>query len=184
MARPTIFTQELADKIAERIAEGETLKSILSESGMPNASTVFRWEIANQEFCMLLTRAREAGAHAIIGESREIADDGRNDWMEKFGRDGESCGWMVNGEAVARSRLRVDQRWKEASALAPRTYGQKYAVEHSGGINVSLTNASDDDLVNEINELLATGRLKLPTGVQLVDEEGEPPADDDPYGVG
>lgn len=185
MGRPSKFSQELADEIAERIAHGETLKSICEDDHMPNASTIFRWEIANHDFCKLLTHAREVGSHMIIAEAREIADDGRNDWMEKHGRDGQSIGWQINGEAVQRSRLRVDQRWKEATALAPRTFGQKaeMAVKHSGAIGIVNVDVSDDELVAEIMALVTTGRLKLPGGVELEeaddDELADEPDDDD-----
>jgi hypothetical protein len=167
IGRPTLFNQDLASEIAERIADGETLKSVCSDEHMPNRSTVFRWEAQDKAFCDLLARAREAGAHAIIDEGREIADDGTNDWMEKHGRNSE--GWVVNGEAVARSRLRLDQRWKEAEALLPRVYGKKLNVEHSGSI--AFTDASDEDLINELQELLARGVLPLPEGAELVEED-------------
>lgn len=167
--RPTLFTQALADEIAERLANGETMKSICADEHMPSPSTVFRWELAMPEFGALVTRAREAGAYAIVGESREIADDGRNDWMEKHFRDHVS--WVVNGEAVARSRLRVDQRWKEAMALAPRTFGQKTQIEHSGSI--VLVNSTVEELEGELLELLASGRLKLPQGMEVIETEDD-----------
>ncbi len=54
----------------------------------------------------------------------EIADDGRNDWMEVMSKDGESIGWRLNGEAVQRSRLRVDARKWLMSKLLPKKYGE------------------------------------------------------------
>lgn len=180
MARPSKFSQALADEIAERIAHGETLKSICEDDHMPAPATVFRWEIADQQFCKLITHARELGAHMIIAEAREIADDGRNDWMEKHGRDGQAIGWQVNGECVQRSRLRVDQRWKEATALAPRTFGQKaeMAVKHSGAIGLINLDVDDGELVAEILELVATGRFKPPGGVELMEADDVEEDDD------
>ncbi len=37
-----------------------------------------------------------------------IADDGRNDWMERNGE--KDAGWVANGEAIQRSKLRADVR--------------------------------------------------------------------------
>lgn len=60
----------------------------------------------------------------------DIADDGSNDWMERFNKDGESIGWVVNGEAVQRSKLRVDARKWALSKLLPKKYGDKIDVNH------------------------------------------------------
>ena len=40
--RPTDFAQETADIICERIANGESLRGICGEEGMPDKATVFR----------------------------------------------------------------------------------------------------------------------------------------------
>jgi hypothetical protein len=53
----------------------------------------------------------------------EIADDGRNDWMEIISKDGDSVGWRVNGEAVQRSKLRVESRKWLMSKMLPKKYG-------------------------------------------------------------
>ena len=45
-------------------------------------------------------------------------------------------GWRVNGEHVQRSKLRVDARKWLLSKIAPKQYGEKQAVEHSGAIGV------------------------------------------------
>jgi hypothetical protein len=61
----------------------------------------------------------------LTEEILDIADDGSNDWMEKLDKDGKSVGWAVNGEAVQRSKLRVDARKWIASKLKPKKYGDK-----------------------------------------------------------
>jgi hypothetical protein len=37
----------------------------------------------------------------------EIADDGRNDWVERRNGNGEVIGWQVNGEHIQRFRARL-----------------------------------------------------------------------------
>jgi hypothetical protein len=126
--RPSGYTAEIGDRICERLACGESLRSICAEQGMPSQSMVFRWLAQDAVFREQYTRAREAQADVLADETLDIADDGRNDWMEKFGKDGESVGWQLNGEAVARSRLRVDARKWFAAKLAPKKYGDKVAI--------------------------------------------------------
>ena len=43
MARPSKFTEGLADKICERIACGESLRAICEGKSMPGKTTVMRW---------------------------------------------------------------------------------------------------------------------------------------------
>ncbi|HRP05296.1 MAG TPA: hypothetical protein PLV87_10330, partial [Opitutaceae bacterium] len=64
----------------------------------------------------------------MADEMMEIADDARNDWMERRGE--EDAGWQVNGEHIQRSRLRVDTRkWMLSKAL-PKLYGEKQEIDH------------------------------------------------------
>lgn len=126
MGRPSDFTQDLADEICARLANGESLRSIGSESRMPDASTVHRWVQKDEEFRKQYARARELQADTLADETLDIADDGRNDWMLRNAED--NPGYQFNGEAVARSRLRVDTRKWVAGKLAPKKYGDKQTI--------------------------------------------------------
>lgn len=123
--RPSSYTTQVADVICERLANGESLRSICSDEDTPHQATVFRWLATNEAFREQYAHAREAQADVLADETIAIADDGRNDWMEKHGRDGESLGWQVNGEAVSRSKLRVEARKWFASKLLPKKYGDR-----------------------------------------------------------
>jgi hypothetical protein len=67
--------------------------------------------------------ARELGVEAILEEATDIADDGRNDWIEQLGPEGQCEGWRLNGEHVQRSRLRIETRLKLAEKMLPKKYG-------------------------------------------------------------
>jgi hypothetical protein len=179
MGRPTIFNEEVAAEIERRLARGQSLKRMCAEQDhLPHRDTVNDWLDKYPDFSDRVASARARGAHALIEDARDIADDGTNDWMEKH--HGESTSWVVNGEALGRSKLRIEQRWREAEAHQPKVYGKRQMVEHSGSLNVTL--GSDDELVAELLNLAATGRLKLP-GVVL-DEVTETPtheADDEDF---
>lgn len=128
--RPSEFRQETADYICEQLIEGRSLRSICCEDGMPRAPTVCRWLAANEAFRKQYTHARELQADALFDEILDIADDGANDYMgedEKY-----------NGDAVQRSRLRVDARKWMAGKLAPKRYGEKLDVNHEGGMKLTV----------------------------------------------
>lgn len=124
VGRPSEFSEEIADKICEGLADAKSLRKICLEDGMPSQSTVFRW-LADERYATFreqYARAREAQADALFDEILDIADDGSNDFMSEDHK--------YDGDAVQRSKLRVDARKWMAGKLAPKRYGDK--IELSG----------------------------------------------------
>lgn len=148
--RPSDFTQEMADLICERIADGDSLRSICDDENMPSKSAVFRWLAAEPLFRDQYAHARDAQAESYFDDIRDIADDGRNDWMEKKNADGESIGWQENGEAIRRSQLRIDARKWMAGKLKPKKYGDKLDLNVAGRIETM----PEEQLDARITELL------------------------------
>ncbi len=130
MARPSTFTDALFVSILDRIADGESLRAICRDDGMPAARTFLRWIRGNPDLQRAYAIATEARADMIFDELFEIADDARNDWMEKVGRDGQSQGFVVDAENIRRSALRIDARKWTLARMAPKKYGDKL---HLGG---------------------------------------------------
>ena len=126
-------TQELMDLICERLAGGESLRSICRDEDMPSRAKVFRWLLADTEFATRYAHARDAQADALVDEMLDIADDSSNDWMEQRGRDGEVTGWKENGELLKRSALRLSTRQWIAEKLKPKKYGNKVALTDADG---------------------------------------------------
>lgn len=124
--RPSDFSPEIANEICERLIGGESLRGICLDDHLPDARTVHRWLVVNDEFRQQYAHAREVQAETLFDDILEIADDARNDWMERRGED--DAGWVANGENLQRSRLRVDARKWMASKLAPKKYGDKVAL--------------------------------------------------------
>ena len=111
------------------MAEGETLRAVCRTEGMPLASTVRKWVVANVEgLAQRYAHARQLQLDAWADEMREIADDGTNDWMTVTRRDGREEE-VENREVVNRSRLRVDTLKWLMSKLHPSQYGEHVTVE-------------------------------------------------------
>lgn len=130
--RPTTYSLELADAICERLANGESLRSVCRKEEFPAMSTVFKWLREIPEFSQQYVKAKEESADALVEDMLDIADDGTNDWMEQKNGDDEIIGWKLNGEHVQRSKLRVDVRKWAASKLKAKKYGDKITQEVSG----------------------------------------------------
>lgn len=129
--RPSEFTEEMAERICERLSDGESLRSICSLDEFPSKSTVCKWLSQQPSFADQYARARELQADALFDEVLDIADDGRNDWMERHDDEGGNIGWRENGEAMRRSQLRIDARKWMAGKLRPKKYGEKLDIDHS-----------------------------------------------------
>src|ERR1700726_3428027 len=85
--RPSDYSAQLAMSICDRLAEGENLRAICSDAGMPGRATVFRWIARHKEFRDEYTLVRELRAEDLVEEMIEIADD---PWVEKIGADGRA----------------------------------------------------------------------------------------------
>lgn len=127
MARPSKFTQAIADAICTRLMEGESLRAICQDQKMPGQRTVYQWLNDKSEFQQQYARAREVQADRLAEEILEIADDGSRDTYKDD--EGNIC---TDHEVVARSRLRVDSRKWLASKMAPKKYGDRLTQEIGG----------------------------------------------------
>lgn len=124
----------IVDEVCGYIAAGRSLRAICDDPDLlhlPDKATFLRWVAGSDDFATRYARACAIRAEVHVDEMQEIADDGRNDWMERLDKDGQPIGWVLNGEAVARSKLRLEQRRWYAEKLVPKKYGTKVAVEHS-----------------------------------------------------
>jgi hypothetical protein len=111
MARPSEFSQEIADHICERLADGQSLRAICRDNLFPDKATVFRWIAAKKDFRDQYARARETQADALADEILDIAD---------------------KAEDAAKARLQVDARKWLAGKLRPKVYGDKVSTEVTG----------------------------------------------------
>ena len=79
---------------------------------MPARGNVFKWLLSDSViysgFRDQYAQAREIQAECLVDDIIDICDDGSNDFIEN--NDPDNKGYSVNGEAVARARLRVDTR--------------------------------------------------------------------------
>lgn len=136
VGRPSDYTPELADEICERIANGESVRKICEDDDKPNRRTVMRWLETHEDFATKCARARLLQADALEEEMQEVADDGTNDWMERRSEaekgGGIMTGWVLNGEHVQRSKLRVSTLQWRAAKLNPKKYGEKITQEQTG----------------------------------------------------
>ena len=124
---PEPVPQDLAESVLEHLRKGETLSSWCRDNNV-GRTTVHQWRDKDEAFREQYARAKRDGYDAIADSLLDIADDGRNDWMERQGKDGETY-TVVDQEAVQRSRVRIDTRkWLLSKWDGPR-YGDRQRVD-------------------------------------------------------
>lgn len=111
MGRPSDFTPEIANLICERLADGESLRTICRDDDMPDRGTVRRWLASDEEFRRQYAHAREEQGDVYAERVVEEA---------------------MTAEDAATGRLRMDALKWAASKLAPKKYGEKVQQEISG----------------------------------------------------
>lgn len=134
--RPSLYSMELVDAIASRLATGEPMAVICRDDGMPAYRTVKDWIDTKPDVSAAIARARELGYDEIASDCMVIADDSRNDYIEGLAESGDERAVIAraNAEAVQRSKLRIDTRLKLLAKWDPKRYGDKVQLaNHEGG---------------------------------------------------
>ena len=121
----TEFSQDAADLICERLAKGESLRTICGaerdETRLPSQTTVYKWLRTLPDFTQQYALARENQGDSYADRAVDEA---------------------LTATDAALGRLKMDALKWAAGKLAPKKYGDKLDIEHSGGVTVK---ASDLD---------------------------------------
>ena len=127
LGRPTMYNEELADKICEAVAiSTDGLSKVCARNpDFPSRETIYQWRYRHKSFADKYAQAKRTQAELLAEEIADIADDGTNDYY--VDEDGNE---RINGEHIQRSRLRVDTRKWIACKLLPKVYGDKQPNEN------------------------------------------------------
>jgi terminase small subunit-like protein len=108
MGRPSIYTEELADRVLAQIEAGHSLRQIEAMDGLPHRSTIMKWCRVQEGFAEQYARACGSRAELYAEEIIAIADD------MSIGAD--------------HKRVQVDARKWTAAKLLPKKYGENVNV--------------------------------------------------------
>jgi hypothetical protein len=111
-ARPRLYSDELADLVCDRIADGESLVAICAEPAMPSLRTILRWAEENELFAAEYARARDAQAETLASKVIDAADGADEDHQA--------------------AKVKIDAYKWRAAKLSPRKYGEKIDLTSGG----------------------------------------------------
>lgn len=125
------YSQEIADAICARLAEGESLNAICQTEGMPAESTVRSWALDDVEgFAAKYARAREIGYERLADEILRIADTPQPGTKTVSKATGIET---TEGDMIEHRRLQVDARKWMLAKMLPKKYGDKVEQTIQGG---------------------------------------------------
>ena len=148
MVMPTRYTRDLWDVLCDRIACGESLRSITRDPTMPDLKSIWRIlsgtvaQIPQDEYEHLTNRysaARACQADTLREDIQEISDN-----LISIDEAGQEVTRDAN--AINASRVRIDARKWIAERQAPRKWGNKMELSgpDGGPLQVSVVNYCTD----------------------------------------
>ncbi len=119
--RPSLFTEELANLICERVAaHGCGLKQLCKMyDDMPNQDTIYQWRAKYDHFSDSYLAARKKQAHILFETSLEDIEDIKNYYYE----DPKTGAICVDSGIVASQKALANQKTHMASKIRPKEYG-------------------------------------------------------------
>lgn len=126
---PSTYSEEIANKICQRLSMGESLRRICMDEDYPVQSTVYEWLLRHKEFAENYTRAREEQADTHADEIVAIADE-KPEMLEIRDKDGNLIDLKIDSGFVAYQKQRIEARKWTAMKLKPKKYGDR--TIHSG----------------------------------------------------
>ncbi len=124
MGRPSIFTEELAEYILDKIASSpKSVRALCAEDErMPDQTSINHWCWKHANFFLRYQLAKQQQAHWMAEDCEEIAKE--VDYITD-----QQGTQRVDPGFIASRRLMVDTKRWHASKLAPTIFGDKKAIE-------------------------------------------------------
>ncbi len=143
VGRPSKFSPAMGEEICRRIMEGKSLNSICSsDPDLPYIGTVLRWVLDGEcnktpelkNFAISYKEAMDVRTEMLFDELIDLADCAAND--KKMNHLGEM---VVDQDHIQRVKLQIDTRFKYASKLKPRKYGERTTLAGDADAPLQIT---------------------------------------------
>lgn len=128
IGRPSLYTEEIAESILDRLAAGESLAEVCRTKGFPNERTVRGWTVDDvHDFAPRYWRARMIQAHGWLDEIREELD-----------RPLEAADPKALNAEVQLRRLKVDTLKWGLAKLLPANFGDRLRIDGRTEVRVTV----------------------------------------------
>jgi hypothetical protein len=145
------FSEPLVIEICERVSSGELLINICADEHMPTVRRVAQWLRESPEFAALYKDSINDRLTIFEEEVIKIADDSSRDFRDvvRHGRPAR----VLDGDAIARAKLRVEARLKHLKAYKPSIWGEQSTLNVKQSDPLDLDQMTTEELAAKIAEL-------------------------------
>jgi hypothetical protein len=152
-----VFSEPLAIEVCERVSSGELLINVCVDEHMPTVRRVTQWLRESAEFAALYKDSINDRLTIFEEEVIKIADDASRDFRDvvRHGRPTR----VLDGDAIARAKLRVEVRLKHLKAYKPSIWGEESTLNVKQTDPLDLENMSSEELSAKIAELELKDRV-------------------------
>jgi hypothetical protein len=151
------YTEPLAQEICERISCGELLICICNDDHLPTTRRCKQWLNEHDDFAMLYKDSLNDRLDIFEEQVIQIADDASRDFKEVV-RNGRTVR-VLDGEAIARAKLRVETRIKYLRAFKPERWAEAQTLNVKSQDALDCSNLSSEELERRLADLDAKDRI-------------------------
>jgi hypothetical protein len=145
------FSEPLAIEICERVSSGELLINICLDEHLPTVRRVTQWLRENSDFSLLYRDSINDRLTMFEEQVIQIADDASRDFRDVV-RNGRTVR-VLDGDAIARAKLRVEVGLKHLKAYKPSLWGETSTLNVRSSDQNDIDNMSSEELEKKIAEL-------------------------------
>ena len=138
------YSESLAMEVCERISCGELLINICLDEHLPVVRRCTQWLGAHDDFNALYKESLNDRLTIFEEEVIKIADDASHDFKEVV-RNGRRIK-VLDGEAIARAKLRVEVRFRHLKAGRPQKWGDSSTIVTKSENPLDCSNLSTKEL--------------------------------------
>jgi len=154
--KKSTYTEKLSEEICNRIKEGEPLRQICRDKGMPSWRTVYNWMKDNPDFASRIAHARPIGYDAIAEDTLRIAD------TPLLGEEIEEADGKVKvrrSDMLGHRKLQIETRLKLLAKWSPSKYGDRTGIELTGA-NGGPVQISDTERAARLAAIVAVAQQR------------------------
>jgi hypothetical protein len=144
------FSEPIAVEICERIGSGELLINICADEHLPTVRRVTQWLRENNDFALLYKDSIGDRLTIFEEEVIKIADDASRDFRD-VQRNGRTVR-VIDRDAIARAKLRVEVRLKHLKAYKPSLWGEQSTLNVKSDPR-DVDNMTSEELEKKIRDL-------------------------------